>query len=67
MGQPVCRGMRPVSMEEGSLVVEDGVIIMRGCIIQHTTLTLTSSGQVVRWARSDQLAGHAMPMVVFFC
>ena len=64
MGQPVCRGLRPVSMEEGSLVVEDGVI-MRGCIIQHATLTLTSSRQVVRWARSDQSACHAKPMVVF--
>jgi hypothetical protein len=59
MGQPVCRGLRPVSVDEGVLEVED-IWVSADPIFQHTSLAWISPRQVVVWTRYYQSAGHVL-------
>ena len=46
MGQPVCRGLRPVSVDEGILEVEDNWV-SADPMFQYTSLAWNSPRQVV--------------------
>jgi hypothetical protein len=63
MGQPVCRGLRPVSVDEGILEVEDNWV-SADPMFQHTSLAWISPRQAIVWARYYQSAGHAKPYLL---
>ena len=55
MGQPVCRGLRPVSVDEGILEVEDNWV-SADPMFHYTSLAWISPRQVVVLARYYQSA-----------
>ena len=56
MGQPVCQGLRPVSVDVGILEVEDNWVSVDP-MFQYTSLAWNSPRQVVVLARYYQSAG----------
>ena len=68
MGQPVCRGLRPVSVDEGILEVEDNWV-SADPMFQHTSLAWISPRQVVVLAQYYQSACQrkALELVSYNC
>jgi hypothetical protein len=64
MGQPVCRGLRPVSADEGILGVED-TWVSADPKFQYTPLAWNSPRQVVVLARYYQSASHRRALVYY--
>ena len=66
MGQPVCRGLRPVSVDEGILEVEDNWV-SADPMFQYTSLAWISPRQVVVLARYYQSACHRKALDLVYC
>jgi hypothetical protein len=68
MGPPVCRGLRPVSVDEGILEVEDNWV-SADPMFQYTSLAWISPRQVVVLARYYQSACQrkALELVSYNC
>jgi hypothetical protein len=65
MGQPVCRGLRPVSEDEGILEVED-TWVSADPKFQYTSLAWSSPRQVVVLARYYQSASHRRALALVY-
>jgi hypothetical protein len=66
MGQPVCRGLHPVSVDEGILEVEDNWV-SADPMLQYTSLAWISPRQVVVLARYYQSAGYRTALELVSC